>query len=94
MAATADPKAAEERFADWLSHGWAIGVFENKDLGSRDVGLRYAMPFDREQMAMAVIGDTRGPDTPAYGLGWRYILVAKPSTVDEAVKAVFDRSAP
>ncbi|HQR20092.1 MAG TPA: hypothetical protein PKV98_04455 [Burkholderiaceae bacterium] len=79
---------AEERAADWLAHGWAIGVFENKDLGSRNVGARFALPFAPEQLANAKVGEARAPDS-AHGLGWRYILVAKPTTVADTINAVF-----
>jgi hypothetical protein len=81
--------AAELRFSDWLHCGWAIGVFENKDLGSPHVGERFALPFSRNDMEFLKIGETRAPDTKTFGMGWRYILVDKPTTVGAASIAVF-----
>jgi hypothetical protein len=84
--------AASARFADWLSKGWLIGIFENHDLDSRDVGVRFALPFGPE-FADAKIGEARAPDTKAYGLGWRYILTAKPETVEQAIELIFKEAA-
>jgi hypothetical protein len=79
---------AFQRCGDWLAHGWAIAVFENHDLGSRDVGRRFALPFSKADCDAMEIGTSRAPDTPQ-GLGWRYVLAAKPATADEAVRAIF-----
>lgn len=83
-----DKIKAGERFADWLAKGWNIGVFENKDLGHRMIGHRFALPFG-DELKDAKIGEARAPDLPAIGLGWRYFLIAKPTTAEEAVDLVF-----
>lgn len=68
----------------WLSDGQAwVGVFENHDLGSPDVGRRVAMAFDIAQFDVATLG-MRAPDTRTL-IGWRYGLVAKCKTVEEAL---------
>ncbi len=84
---TAEREAVvREIYARWLSDGQSwIGVFENHDLGHPLVGHRVSFQFDLAQLTSAVIGQTRGPDHKEYGLGWRYLLIAKALTVDEAV---------
>lgn len=88
MKITTGRNEAHKRFADWLSHEWGIAVFENHDLGSAMVGHRFAIPVDRSALDAAKIGESRAPDT-ALGLGWRYILIAKPGTPEEAVALVY-----
>lgn len=80
----------EQIFTRWLADGetW-IGIFENHDLGSRDVGLRRAWSYDLAKIDEAKVGKTRAPDTEE-GLGWRYILIFKALTLQEAV-AMMDR---
>ena len=87
-----DREAAERRVADWLSKGWKIGVFENMDLGARMVGHRIALPFGDEFDA-AEIGKAKAPDSPSYGMGWRYILIAKPLTAEDAADLIFREGA-
>lgn len=67
-----------------------VGVFENADLGHRDIGLRCAFPFALSDGSFekAEIGKTRAPDGRTIGLGWRYILVAKCRTTDEVLAAM------
>ena len=85
--------AAREAAGRWLATGWAIAVFENHDLGSMNVGHRFALPFDQADVAKMEIGKSRAPDGP-YGMGWRYLLVAKPATADELIDAMrFERKA-
>lgn len=73
-------------YTRWLADGttW-IGMFENHDLGHRDVGHRISLAFDDSQFDAGIVGTTRAPDRQDIGLGWRYILIAKLRTVDEAV---------
>ncbi len=80
----------EQIFTRWLSDGetW-IGVFENHDLGSPGVGHRFALSFALSVIDMAEVGKQRAPDTKL-GLGWRYILIGKARSVQEAV-ALMDR---
>jgi hypothetical protein len=89
MSRNDDIDRARGRFEDWLSKDWKIAVFENHDLGSRTVGHRIALPFGAEQLAHAKIGEARAPDSTA-GLGWRYILIAKPETSAKAIDLIFN----
>lgn len=77
-----------ETFERWLSDGttW-IGVFENQDLGHSRLGDRISVPYDSTQWDGGVIGVSRAPDRAAIGPGWRWILVAKVRTVEDAVAA-------
>ena len=61
-----------------------VGVFENHDLGHSEIGRRIAFPFAMAQFEVGEIGKTRAPDTRKL-LGWRYILIAKCRTGDEAM---------
>ena len=77
---------AEARFKHHLADGktW-IGIFENKALDSASAGHRIAMFYDTSQWDKASIGD-RAPDMPNQGfIGWKYVLVAKVKTVEEAL---------
>jgi hypothetical protein len=67
-----------------------VGIFENHDLGHPQQGLRCAFPFriSDGSMSWSEIGKTRAPDGRTIGLGWRYILVAKCTTADEALKSL------
>jgi hypothetical protein len=79
-----DSKRKMER---WLEDGdtW-IGVFQNRDLSSSDCGRTIALPFSLSDGSYekAEIGKARAPDTSA-GLGWRYILIGKATSADEAI---------
>jgi hypothetical protein len=94
MAGTPDPSfdQADQRrvvaatFTRWLGNATTrIGVFENKDLGHRDVGRRIALPYEAKDLDQAELGKAQAPDSAIIGFGWRYLLVAKCSTVDEAL---------
>jgi hypothetical protein len=76
-------------FEKWLEDGesW-IGVFECHALDSEFVGQRIAFCFDSKQWERAVIGKTRAPDNRRTGPGWKFILVAKCETVEDAVRAL------
>jgi hypothetical protein len=89
---TSPNETVAETYTRWLSDGetW-IGVFENQDLGHRDMGRRIAIPYDRAQWEKAAIGKDRAPDHGSIGLGWRYVLIAKCKTVEEAETAMADR---
>jgi len=78
-----------ETFERWLSDGttW-IGIFENHDLGHSDLGRRIARPYDASQEEVAKLKSTTASDHKAIGFGWRYILVAKCHTADEAIAAL------
>ncbi len=68
-------------FTDPDPGDWA-GVFENHDLGHENLGMRFALFYGADQDEKAVVGETHAPDT-SFGLGWRYLLVAKCHTADE-----------
>jgi hypothetical protein len=74
--------------ASWFNDAdtW-VGVFENHDLGHPDRGLRCAFPFaiSDGSMEKSIVGQTRAPDGRIIGMGWRYLLVAKCSTAEEAL---------
>lgn len=79
-----------ERFATWLAdNDTVICVYENHDLGSREVGARFALPYSREAAARLVVGSSRAPDT-RMGLGWRYILTARCDDVPSAMRALLN----
>jgi len=81
---------ARSTFERWLSDGesW-IGVFENKALDSGSAGTRIAGCFDKDQWEQANLGD-RCPDgltfAHNYGAGWKFLLVAKCTSIDEAME--------
>lgn len=88
-------------FARWTERGDIICVFENHDLGHYDMGRRVAIPFAPElaiqfnvtgHLPTGVSMATQAPDNATIGLGWRYLLVARCSTVDDAM-AVMDEGA-
>ncbi len=79
-----------QTFTRWLSDGetW-IGIFENHDLGHPDIGRRIALSFELSVIDMAEVGKQRAPDSKL-GMGWRYILIGKALTTQEAI-AMMDR---
>lgn len=90
MTLTEESRSALTR---WLADGSTeIGVFENKALDSADCGRRVAIPFEKGAMDSAEIGKCRAPDMPTIGAGWKYILVAKCSTVEDAERALEEGS--
>lgn len=79
--------ADEQRAAlvRWLADGRTeIGIFENKALDSADLGRRVAIAFEKGALDTAEIGFCRAPDMSNF-IGWKYVLVAKCGTVDEAM---------
>ena len=76
---------ARRRFTHHLADGetW-IGIYENKALDSSNLGRRIALFFDLRDWDGAEIGD-RAPDTPQL-TGWKYLLVHKAKSTDEAVQ--------
>ncbi len=77
-----------EVFKRWLSEpGDWIGVFQNQALDSSLLGHKFALRFGVEQWDHAEIGKTRAPDTQ-FGMGWKYILIAKCQTIESAVEAM------
>ena len=82
-------ESVEQVFTRWLADGqtW-IGVFENHDLGHRDLGRRVAFSFDVSQLHTVTLQQTRCVDHPSIGLGWRYLLVAQCHTVQDALRAL------
>ena len=75
------------QFARMLSDPDTVIVcFENRDLTSRGAGDRVSFPYTTEVAAQIVLGHSQAPDHPNYGLGWRYLAVAKSTTVDEALE--------
>ena len=75
-----------ETFKRWLSDGTSwIAVFENKALDSGGAGHRIALCYDIQDYDKATIGRDRAPDT-RLTTGWKYILIAKCKTVDEALE--------
>ncbi len=82
------------RFERWFADGDTTAcVFENKDLGHRDIGRRIVLPYTKEAAAGMAIGTSRAPDMAAIGLGWRYVLVARCTTPAEALAALGNESA-
>ncbi len=74
----------EERVRDCFEDGttW-VGVFECNALDSSELGRRTAFPFDTSQFDQATLG-TRAPDTKSF-IGWKYGLIAKCRTAEEAL---------
>jgi hypothetical protein len=66
-----------DRWFENADPGDWVGVFENNDLGHRDLGTKMGLLYDQSEWDKAVVGKTIGPDTAEFGLGWRYILIAK-----------------
>ena len=83
------PATITRWFAGANDGDW-VGVFENADLGHRDLGARVGFMFDADQWRRARIGQSTAPDRPSYGLGWRYVLVAKCMTPVEAIAELED----
>jgi hypothetical protein len=77
------------KMKEWVSDEdtW-VGVFENHDLGHHAIGQRCVFPFALSDGSMdkAEVGKTRAPDGKTIGLGWRYILIHKTTSPDEAIK--------
>ena len=67
-----------------------IAVYENHDFGSPQFGRRIALPCNRSQWDAARIGKSCAPSHPDIGRGWRYILIAKCDSVDDAAAIVAD----
>lgn len=80
----------EEWFAD---PDTAVCVFENRDLGHRDLGARCALPFTLADAARMEIGVSRAPDTKTM-IGWRWVLVGKYEVdrKEEAVSALLHKT--
>lgn len=74
----------KEVFDRWFAQGWVAGIFENRALDSADAGERIAIPFGPEILA-AERATTRAPDMP-HRIGWKYLLVAKAQTTEEALR--------
>lgn len=79
----------------WLEdkESW-IGVFRNEELGHPRCGHTFALCFDDSDWDGAEVGKTRAPDAghegPGYlGMMWRYILIAKTRSVDDAIALIF-----
>lgn len=73
----------------WLAEpDTIVGVFECVDLGSAHIGSRFGLAFDRRRESELVIGRTRAPDRPEYGLGWRFVLQLKSTDPEEVVSFV------
>jgi hypothetical protein len=60
-----------------------VGVFENKDMSHPWLGHRVAFAFHQHQEQQLAVGQTRAPDNPAIGLGWRYVLVGIARSLDD-----------
>lgn len=63
-----------------------VGVYENKDLTSPEVGRRIGYPYSLEAYDKAKVGDV-APDTK-FAPGWQYCLVAKCQTYREVLEAL------
>lgn len=63
-----------------------LGVFENHDLSHSDIGRRCIFPFSLSDGSWdkAEIDKTRAPDGRFIGLGWRYLLILKTKSAQEA----------
>ena len=89
MTSTTWQDAARVMFTSWLADGssW-VGVFQNQDLGHPDAGRKIALCYDDSQFYGMGVGQARAPDHADIGLGWRYRLIAKCRTVEEAMDAM------
>jgi hypothetical protein len=76
-----------DRWFDNADPGDWVGVFENHALDSATLGMRIGFLYGIEAWEKAVIGQTHAPDS-AMGLGWKFILVAKCKTREEAREAM------
>jgi hypothetical protein len=85
--ARAEMCAIIEMLARWERDGRWIGGFENADLGHYDIGRRVLMSFEPSTVPIddAELGNTRAPDSPAIGMGWRYLLGFKGMSGIEAL---------
>ena len=86
------------RVARWFADGttW-VGVFENHDMSSPNIGHKVAVPFDMVDYDKARVGTDRGPELlRKYGsIPWQYVLVAKCLSPDEVYTHVEpDRESP
>lgn len=79
--------SAEPLFRAWLARGDAIGVFQNVAMDSANCGHLCFMPVSPEQRAQVTVGQTRAPDHPSIGLGWKYILQ---ELVDDITRITFE----
>lgn len=66
--------SAEPLFRAWLARGDAIGVFQNVAMDSANCGHLCFMPITPGERIKVTVGQTRAPDHPSIGLGWKYIL--------------------
>lgn len=89
MPSETKPEDSAEQIVRWFQDRdtW-VGVFENHDLGHPKVGAKVAAPFSKSQLDVAIIGRTHMPDTPTI-IGWRYILIAKCLTAEDAIKTLW-----
>lgn len=86
------PKETQrQQIERWLADGetW-VGVFENHDLGSHNVGDRIAIPFDIKQIELAHVGRMHAPELARkFGhIPWQMVLVTKCKTADEVEAAL------
>jgi len=72
-------------------------VFQNQDLGHSDLGRKIAMPFPQAvwngaheagHLPPGINVASHAPDHTSIGLGWRYLLIRKCRTVEDAVAAM------
>lgn len=76
---------AKDALTRWLSDDSSIVcVFQNQALDSSNAGQRIALCYDLALWDALEVGKTRAPDT-TIGTGWKYILVGKAKTVEEAI---------
>ena len=73
----------------WLEDGeTVVGVFCNHDLSSSQVGHCIGISFESTDTDKLIVGESRAPDHPAIGLGWRYILQLVSTDTNEICKAL------
>jgi hypothetical protein len=85
---TCDVEGARDTLHSWIARGEVVGVFQNQDFNSAFHGRTVYLPLTVEEAEQCVLKRTHAPDSPSYGLGWRYILQAMAGTVDDLATIV------
>ena len=74
--------SARDFFVRWIERGSYVGVFENVDLSSRDIGHLVFMPLTPDEAVPDSIGKMQARDG-SHGPGWRYRLKLYTNKIEE-----------